>query len=151
MIWGENRGKWKNSSRRESNPGHLWLEPPVLCHWAMTVGQSPALKILHMYCFVFFPLSSIFALQHLNSFISSVRQDTLSYVLDNCQITSNTCKVNNITSILVTNIIKLCIKTAVFWWHFLSFHTCIRYAMECFYNRGQWSSGYLYFGSPEIV
>ena len=23
-------------SRRESNPGHLWLEPPVLCHWAMT-------------------------------------------------------------------------------------------------------------------
>ena len=22
----------KASSRRESNPGHLWLEPPVLCH-----------------------------------------------------------------------------------------------------------------------
>ena len=22
----------KASSRRESNPGHLWLEPPVLCY-----------------------------------------------------------------------------------------------------------------------
>ena len=22
----------KASSRQESNPGHLWLEPPVLCH-----------------------------------------------------------------------------------------------------------------------
>ena len=22
----------KAGSRRESNPGHLWLEPPVLCH-----------------------------------------------------------------------------------------------------------------------
>ena len=22
----------KVGSRRESNPGHLWLEPPVLCH-----------------------------------------------------------------------------------------------------------------------
>ena len=21
---------------QESNPGHLWLEPPVLCHWATT-------------------------------------------------------------------------------------------------------------------
>ena len=26
----------KASSRRESNPGHLRLEPPVLCHWDMT-------------------------------------------------------------------------------------------------------------------
>ena len=30
MLWGENRGKWKG----RPNPGHLWLEPPVLCHWA---------------------------------------------------------------------------------------------------------------------
>ena len=22
----------KGGSRQESNPGHLWLEPPVLCH-----------------------------------------------------------------------------------------------------------------------
>ena len=27
----------------ESNPGHLWIEPPVLCHWAMTAGQPPTL------------------------------------------------------------------------------------------------------------
>ena len=29
----------KAGSCRESNPGHLWLEPPVLCHWATTAGQ----------------------------------------------------------------------------------------------------------------
>ena len=40
----------KASSRRESNPGHPWLEPPVLCHWATTAGQPPALTILYMYC-----------------------------------------------------------------------------------------------------
>ena len=40
----------KASSRQESNPGHLWLEPPVLCHWATTAGQPPALTILYMYC-----------------------------------------------------------------------------------------------------
>ena len=28
----------------ESNPGHLWLEPPVLCHLAMTAGHPPTLK-----------------------------------------------------------------------------------------------------------
>ena len=29
-------GSEKVGSRRESNPGHhLWLEPPVLFHWAM--------------------------------------------------------------------------------------------------------------------
>ena len=37
----------KAGSRRESNPGHLWLEPPVLCHWATTAGQPPALTILY--------------------------------------------------------------------------------------------------------
>ena len=25
-------GSEKAGSRRESNPGHLWLEPPVFCH-----------------------------------------------------------------------------------------------------------------------
>ena len=49
MLWGANRGKWK--SHRESNPGHLWLEPPVLCHWAMTARQPPTLTtILYVYC-----------------------------------------------------------------------------------------------------
>ena len=39
-------------SRRESNPGHLWLEPPVRCHWATTTtaGQPPTLTILYIYC-----------------------------------------------------------------------------------------------------
>ena len=32
----------------ESN--HVWLEPPVLCHRAMTAGQPPTLTILYMYC-----------------------------------------------------------------------------------------------------
>ena len=40
----------KAGSHRESNPGHLWLEVPVLCHWATTTGQLPALTILYMYC-----------------------------------------------------------------------------------------------------
>ena len=35
----KNRGKWKGQSHRELNPGHLWLEPPVLCHWVTTAGQ----------------------------------------------------------------------------------------------------------------
>ena len=38
------------SSHRELNPGHLWLEPPVLCHWATTTGQPPTLTILYVYC-----------------------------------------------------------------------------------------------------
>ena len=53
MLWGENRGisKWKGTaSHQESNPGHLCLEPPVLCHWAMATGQLPTLTILYMYC-----------------------------------------------------------------------------------------------------
>ena len=40
----------KAGSRQESNPGHLWLEPPVRCHWATTAGQPPTLTILYMYC-----------------------------------------------------------------------------------------------------
>ena len=40
----------KAGSRRELNPQHLWLEPPMLCHWAMTAGQPPAITILYMYC-----------------------------------------------------------------------------------------------------
>ena len=48
MLWGENREK--ASSRRESIPGHLWLELPLFCHWAMTAGQPPTLTILYMYC-----------------------------------------------------------------------------------------------------
>jgi len=30
-------------------PGHLWLEPPVLCHWATTAGRPPTLTILYVY------------------------------------------------------------------------------------------------------
>ena len=30
MLWGENR---EAGSHRELNPGNLWLEHPVLCHW----------------------------------------------------------------------------------------------------------------------
>ena len=40
----------KASSHRELNPGHLWLEPPVLCYWATIAGQPPTLTILHKYC-----------------------------------------------------------------------------------------------------
>ena len=36
----------KAGSRRESNPGLLWLEPSVLCHWAMTARQPPVLTVL---------------------------------------------------------------------------------------------------------
>ena len=31
----------KAGSCRESSPGDLRLEPPVLCHWATTTGQPP--------------------------------------------------------------------------------------------------------------
>ena len=40
----------KAGSCRESSPGHLWLEPPVLCHWATTARQPPTHTILYMYC-----------------------------------------------------------------------------------------------------
>ena len=36
----------KAGSRRKLNPGHLWLEPPVLCHRATTAGHLPTLTIL---------------------------------------------------------------------------------------------------------
>ena len=39
----------KAGSCRELNPGHLWLEPPVLCHWATTARQPQTLTILYMY------------------------------------------------------------------------------------------------------
>ena len=40
----------KACSCQESNPGHLWLEPPVLCHWAKTARQPPPTPtILYMY------------------------------------------------------------------------------------------------------
>ena len=45
----KNRGKWKAGSRQESNSGHLWLEPPLLCHWATATRQPPTLIILYMY------------------------------------------------------------------------------------------------------
>ena len=50
MLWG---GKWKAGSYRQSNLGHLWLEPPVLCHSATTAGQPPTLTILYIYCIYF--------------------------------------------------------------------------------------------------
>ena len=53
MLWGENRGKWKGRQPpgvKPVNPRHLWLESPVLCHWAMTAGRPPTLTILYMYC-----------------------------------------------------------------------------------------------------
>ena len=52
----------KGGSCWESNPGHFWFEPPVLCCWAMTAGWQPTWK------------SSI-----CSPFISSVRQDALNY------------------------------------------------------------------------
>ena len=39
MLWGKIEKNKKAVSRRESSPGH-WLEPPVLCHWAMTAMQT---------------------------------------------------------------------------------------------------------------
>ena len=29
---------------------HLWLEPPVLCHWATTARQTPTLTLLYVHC-----------------------------------------------------------------------------------------------------
>ena len=41
ILWDENRESEKAGSCRELNLGHLWLEPPVLCHWATTAGKPP--------------------------------------------------------------------------------------------------------------
>ena len=46
----------KAGSHRESNPGHLWLVQPVLCHWATTTRQPPALTtlfILFWYMYIY--------------------------------------------------------------------------------------------------
>ena len=42
----------KISFPKKLNTGLLWLEPPVLYHWATTIRQLPALLILYtcMYC-----------------------------------------------------------------------------------------------------
>ena len=40
----------KAGSRQESNPGYLWLEPPVLCHWATTTWRPLTPTILYLYC-----------------------------------------------------------------------------------------------------
>ena len=37
-------------SRWESNQEQLWLEQPVLCHWAMTAERPRTLAILYMSC-----------------------------------------------------------------------------------------------------
>ena len=42
--------KEKAGSCNESKPGHFWLEPRVLCHWATPAGQPPTLTILFIYC-----------------------------------------------------------------------------------------------------
>ena len=34
----------KFGSHQESNPGHHWLEAPVLCHWALTARQPPTVQ-----------------------------------------------------------------------------------------------------------
>ena len=48
-VMGENRGKWPAVTGSRTRPGHLWLEPPVLCHWATTAGQPPTLTILYIH------------------------------------------------------------------------------------------------------
>ena len=40
----------KRPAATRSQTQDTWLEPPVLCHWATTTGQPPALTILYMYC-----------------------------------------------------------------------------------------------------
>ena len=40
----------KAGSRQESNPGYLWLEPPVLCHWATKAWRPLTPTILYLYC-----------------------------------------------------------------------------------------------------
>ena len=50
---------WGRTQDTSGNPGDLWLEPPVLCHWATTAGQPPALTILYMfYTILYMYLSS---------------------------------------------------------------------------------------------
>ena len=44
MLWGEKKEKWKASSCWELNPGHLWIELPVLCHLATTARWPPTLN-----------------------------------------------------------------------------------------------------------
>ena len=34
----------KAGSCQESNPGHLWFEPSLLCHWATTAGWPPGCR-----------------------------------------------------------------------------------------------------------
>ena len=69
----------KAGSRRESNPGHLWLEPPVLCHWATTAGQPPTptilLCILHRWYWM--PQS------HIRQPLSMCRQNSVRGRLEN--------------------------------------------------------------------
>ena len=36
----------KAGSHQELNPGHLWLEPPVLCHYSQTTTNSHNLLYL---------------------------------------------------------------------------------------------------------
>ena len=80
-----------------SNPGHLWLEPPVFCHWATTVGRPPTLTILYMFC--------------IYSFISSMRQDALSILeWENHSAWVLSWSMERISGQLLTD----------FWWHMLS-------------------------------
>ena len=60
MRWKQGKVK-KAGSWQESKPGHLWLELPVLWHWATATRQPPTVTILFMYrtsgteCFSFKP------------------------------------------------------------------------------------------------
>ena len=55
-IWGENRGKWKGRKPPGIEPKDTWLVQLVLCHWATTTRQPPALTtlfILFWYMYIY--------------------------------------------------------------------------------------------------
>ena len=47
-LWGEIEGSEKAGSRQELNPGHLWLEPPVLCPWATIYANQTTTNPLYV-------------------------------------------------------------------------------------------------------
>ena len=47
MFWGKNIGKWKGRLLPGIEPRTHGLCSQVLCHWATTTGQPPALTILY--------------------------------------------------------------------------------------------------------
>ena len=53
-------------SEKALNPGQLWLDLPVLCHWVITAGQPPSSKCTAFY---YFPAQALGASLHLAFYV----------------------------------------------------------------------------------